>query len=788
MRTLALLSTLFIISSCSFKKAEPAQKLEAFHLSDVELLDSPFKTAMMADMDYILSMDMDRLLAPYLKEAGLEAKAENYTNWENTGLDGHIGGHYLSALAKMYAATGDKRFEERLNYMLSELERAQNANGNGYLSGVPNGKEIWNEIENGNIDAGSFSLNKRWVPLYNIHKIYAGLCDAYLFAGSEKAKDMLIELTNWAIYLVRNLSEEQIQDMLRSEHGGLNEVFANVAELTGEEKYLELAKQFSQQSILQPLIKHEDHLTGMHANTQIPKVIGFKRVADVDSCHSWDDAAQYFWENVVNSRSIAIGGNSVREHFHPTNDFSSMVESEQGPETCNTYNMLKLTKQLFLSNPQVRYIDYYERAMFNHILSTQDPETGGLVYFTPMRPGHYRVYSQPETSFWCCVGSGIENHTQYGELIYAHDNNDIYINLFVASSLNWEEKGIKLSQETNFPYSESSTITINESPNSSFNLFFRYPKWAKDKTIKVKVNGKSKTIHGKSGEYFALNQEWKKGDKIELSIPMHTTAEKLSSEDDYYAFLHGPIVLAAKVDTSNQKGLFADDSRGGHIASGTKYPLNEMPIIIGNENELESKLKPISGKPLSFILENTHSEKYNKLELSPFFSLHKARYSVYFKVISKNELEETKAATAKDEAEKKALASATIDLVFPGEQQPESDHFIKSEKSNSGIHNGKYWRDASGWFSYRLNDEKGEAKKLRIMYFGADAGRDFSISINEQKIAHVKLNGEKGNVFYTVDYSIPEAILAKAKGKFTVRFDATKGSVAGGVFEVRLMK
>lgn len=768
--------------------SQQKQEVETFSLSEVRLLDSPFKKAMMTDMNYILALDTDRLLAPYLKEAELKPKAENYGNWENTGLDGHIGGHYLSALAKMYAATGDQRMKDRMDYMLSELKRAQDASGDGYLSGVPGGKAMWKEISEGKIDAGSFSLNKKWVPLYNIHKIYAGLYDAYAFGGSDEAKEMLIKLTDWAILLVKDLSDDQIQDMLRSEHGGLNEIFADVAAITGDEKYIKLAKQFSQKAILEPLIKHEDHLTGMHANTQIPKVIGFKRVAEVDGDESWADAARYFWENVVGKRSVSIGGNSVREHFHPIDDFSSMIDSEQGPETCNTYNMLKLTKHLFLSDPEVKYMDYYERALYNHILSTEEPDHGGFVYFTPMRPGHYRVYSQPQTSFWCCVGSGLENHTKYGELIYAHSGDDIYVNLFIPSTLNWEEKGLELIQETKFPDAESTTLTINPKKKSEFTLYVRYPKWVESGALKAKVNGEAVDVEGTPGTYLALKRTWKKGDKVELTVPMRTTVEQLPDGESYYSILHGPIVLAAKTDTTDMVGLYADDSRGGHIASGPKYPLNEMPVVIGSADQLATMVKPVEGKPMTFTLDDLYPEKYKNMKLIPFFRVHESRYIVYFKVVSKAELKDMEDKMAAEESAKNALEEATVDLVFPGEQQPESDHFIQSENTNSGVNQGKHWRDATGWFSYQLNDKDGEAGKLRIMYFGLDNGRNFTISINDNKLADVSLDGSKGFGFYTVDYDIPQEILDKGEGKLRVKFEAASGSVAGGIYEVRLMK
>ncbi len=778
-----LVAVVVLFTNCKQENS----KLEPFQLNDVELLDSPFKQAELTDMNYILEMDVDRLLAPYLREAGLEPKAESYTNWENTGLDGHIGGHYLTALSLMYASTGDVRMKERMEYMISELKKCQDTFGDGYLGGIPGGYEMWKEIAKGDIDAGSFSLNKKWVPLYNIHKIYAGLRDAYLYGGSTVARDMLIKLSDWAIQLVANLSEAQIQDMLRSEHGGLNEVFADVAHITGDSKYLKLAEQFSDLSVLNPLLNKEDKLTGMHANTQIPKVIGYKRIAEEENNQEWSDAARYFWENVVTRRSISIGGNSVREHFHPVDDYSSMLDSEQGPETCNTYNMLKLTKLLFMSDPQAKYMDYYERALYNHILSTQNPDKGGFVYFTPMRPGHYRVYSQPQTSFWCCVGSGLENHAKYGEMIYAHQGGELLVNLFIPSKLSWKEKNTEIIQQTNFPDSEVVTLKINPEKQTSFTLKVRYPSWVKKGDLKMEINGASVDFEVSDKRYLSISRKWNKGDQVKITLPMHIQVEQIPDQEHFYSFKYGPVVLAAKTDTISMDGMFADDSRGGHIAAGPKVPLQEMPIIMSDPGTIQSKVHKIEGKPLTFTVDSLVSDRYKDLELMPFYNLHESRYIVYWQSETKDGLAEIKKKIEQEEKEKQALEARTIDLVYPGEQQPESDHFVKSEKSNIGVFNGKHWRDATGWFSYDLKDSKKQAKVLRVMYCGNDGGRKFAIYINGQKFKDVVLEA-KDEVFYSLDYNLPEQLVKSSNGTLVVKFEAAAGSIAGGVFEVRLMK
>ncbi|GAB3529605.1 glycoside hydrolase family 127 protein [Pontibacter brevis] len=740
-------------------------------------------------MRYILALDPDRLLAPYLREAGITPKAKSYGNWENTGLDGHIGGHYLTALSLMYASTGNKELLQRLNYMVDQLEACQQKNGNGYVGGVPGGEAMWQEVAQGKINAGGFSLNDKWVPWYNIHKTYAGLRDAYLFAGNEKAKNMLVKLSDWCLNLTENLTDEQIQEMLRSEHGGMNEVFADVAEITGDKKYLELARKFSHRSILEPLLAEKDQLNGLHANTQIPKVIGYKRVSEVAGDQQWADAAAFFWGEVVGDRTVSIGGNSVREHFHPDNDFSSMVESKEGPETCNTYNMLKLSKQLYLSSASTAYIDFYERGLYNHILSSQHPTRGGFVYFTPMRPRHYRVYSQPEEDFWCCVGSGLENHGKYGELIYAHNDKDLFVNLFIPSTLNWKERGVAVTQRTSFPFEEASEIKLSLQKPQKFALHIRRPDWVKADGMKVRVNNKEVKIKSESSSYVTVERRWKSGDVVSVVLPMETRAEYLPDNSPWVSFVHGPIVLAAATDTTDLQGLLADGSRMGHIAHGPNYSVEEAPVLIPAGKSLTASLKPVAGKPLTFTASSLiASDKYKNVELVPFFQVHDARYMVYWPVTTTEELEARKKKLREEEEVKRALEASTIDLVAPGEQQPESDHNYRGEKTEAGVHRDRHWRHASGWFSYDLKDRNKEARKLRVTYYGQDKDRQFDILVNGKLLKSVILDGAQGDTFYEVDYALPAELVKASNGVLTVKFAAHKGSVAGGIYGVRLLR
>lgn len=782
-----LFTTIFsFVCVIHFCAQETTPKIKYFDLKDITLLDSPFKRAQDLDKKYLLDLDADRLLAPFLREAGLQKKAESYTNWENTGLDGHIGGHYVSALALMYASTGDEQIKNRLDYMISELKRCQDENGNGYIGGVPGGKAIWDEIAKGDIRASGFGLNNRWVPLYNIHKTYAGLRDAYLIVGNETAKDMLIKMTDWAIKLVSNLSEEQIQDMLRSEHGGLNETFADVAVITQNEKYLKLAHQFSHQLILNPLLAHEDKLTGLHANTQIPKVLGFKRIADIEGNESWSEASRFFWETVVEHRSVCIGGNSVREHFHPTNDFSSMITSNEGPETCNTYNMLRLSKMFYQTSLDKKYIDYYEKALYNHILSSQNPQTGGLVYFTQMRPGHYRVYSQPQTSMWCCVGSGIESHAKYGEMIYAHTSDALYVNLFIPSSLNWKEKNVEIVQDNKFPDESKTEITVNPKKKSEFTVHVRYPSWVEKGTMKIRLNGKTYAGVEKDG-YIGIKRTWQKGDHISVELPMAIVAEQLPDKSNYYSFRYGPIVLAAKTGQEDMTGLFADDSRGGHIAHGTLLPLSEMPLLVSDKEDIISKIKPVPGKLLTFKLSSLYSTKYpSELEFIPFFRLHESRYIIYLPQTTTEGLASLHEQIKREERERIKLDSKTIDKVACGEQQPESDHFIQFEESNAGSFENIHWREAKGWFSYQMKNKEKKAKVLYIKYLASDKPSIYEISVNGEKLQNLSIDNkpESGIQFILLD--IPQS--ERTKEILDIKFTAIKEHTTPRIVEVRLLE
>lgn len=466
-----------------------------------------------------------------------------------------------------------------------------------------------------------------------------------------------------------------------------------------------------------------------------------------------------------------------------------MIESREGPETCNSYNMLKLTKHLFLSHPTAAYMDYYERTLYNHILSSQNPQ-GGFVYFTPIRPRHYKVYSQPDQDFWCCVGSGLENHGKYGELIYAHNDKDVFVNLFIPSTLEWKEKGIFLEQNTKFPFEETSQIKLRLNSAKRFALYFRYPSWVKEGALKIRVNNKEVATKPDASGYVSIDREWRSGDVVTITLPMQTKAEYLPDHSAWISFVHGPIVLAAATDTTDLVGLWADSSRMGHIANGPLYPIEEAPVIVSSQKDVASGIVPVKGEPFTFTASDLiYPDKYKNLKLVPFYEVQNARYMVYWALTTPQELLNREKALRESEKAKLALETQTVDQVAPGEQQPESDHHYQGEKTETGVFKDRHWRHTKDWFSYDLKNPKGEAHKLRITYYGGDKDRNFDIYINDTLLQTVSLDGTVGDRFFDVDYELPATVLQRSSdGTLRLKFVAQPGSIAGGIYYVRLMK
>jgi DUF1680 family protein len=783
---------MLLLTSVSTTSLFAQDKLYAntFPLSDVRLLDGIFKRSCDLNTEVLLSYDVDRLLAPFLKEARLTPKGADFTSW--AGLDGHVGGHYLTALAIHYAATGNTSVKQRMEYMVAELKRCQQANGNGYVGGVPNGAACWNAIKSGNTGI----VWDYWVPWYNMHKTYAGLRDAWLYGGNEEAKQMFLDLCDWGLTIIAPLNDSQMEGMLGNEFGGMNEVYADAYQIAKDVKYLNAAKRFSHKEIFNSMASRVDNLDNKHANTQVPKAVGYQRVAELSKESSYVTAASFFWETVVNNRSLSLGGNSRREHFPTAADCSSYVEEREGPESCNTNNMLKLTEGLFRMNPRAKYADFYERAMYNHILSTQHPEHGGYVYFTPARPAHYRVYSAPNSAMWCCVGTGMENHGKYGEFIYSHTADSLFVNLFVASELTWRDKNVVVEQATSFPYEEGSRLTIKASQPTRFTLLIRHPAWVASKDMSVTHSGTSYATNSSPSSYVSIDRTWSNGDVVEIRTPMHVTIEEMPHTPTHISILRGPILLAAKTGNEGLHGLVADDDRWAHIANGPLVSAFEAPYLIGERTEILSKLsamQPVAGKPFTYTVPDLFTQAtYSSLELEPFYGIHDSRYAMYWLSMTAEEFEKFKDAMGEDERAKLVLDSRTVDAVAPGEQQPEVDHQLKSQNSSTGVHEGKSWRDANGdggYFQYNMLTGGREDLSLLVSYWGNEGGnRTFDILIDNQWLATENIAG-KWNKSQLCDVEYPiSAEMLKGKASITVTFRSKAGGYAGGVFYLRLLK
>lgn len=767
---------------------------DEFPLGDITLLDGTLKHARDLNVQVLLKYDCDRMLAPYRKEAGLQPRKPSYPNWD--GLDGHVGGHYLSALA-INAATGNEECRKRMEYMISELQLVLDANNqrpeawcHNYIGGVPNSAKMWTAFSKG--DFGPYFGT--WAPFYNIHKMYAGLRDAWLYCGNEQAKNLFLKFCDWAVDITRDLNDEQMEKMLGNEHGGMNEVLADAYAITGEQKYLDCARRFSHRMLLVPLENGKDCLDNMHANTQIPKVIGYQRIAELAHDVQYHNASEYFWEIVTRQRSLALGGNSRREHFPTKENCIDYINDIDGPESCNTYNMLKLTEDLNRVKPNGMYGDFYETAMFNHILSAQHPQHGGYVYFTSARPRHYRNYSAPNEAMWCCVGTGMEDHGKYGQFVWTHDkgvkaeDDALYMNLFVASELNWKDRKMVIRQQTAFPYAETSVVEVAKG-KGTFILKVRKPSWCENFTVKgVGFDADSYEENG----FVCIKRKWKKGDQVKISMPMHAYIKPMINVPQYVAIMYGPILLGMKTGTEDMRSLIADDSRFGQYAGGKKLALDEAPILLPKHlDDIAKNLKPVPGKPLHFKLA-THMENTIDGELQPFFEIHDSRYMMYWLALGENDYKAYMQKLADEEKARQALEARTVDKVNPGEQQPETDHRMETDDSNKGNTEGIFFRDAKDghYFSY-LMQTKGETNlSLQLKFWGQDEWRtsEFDIYVNDKLLCSVNNSHRwRTTQFKTVDYAIPSEFV-KGKKEIRVKFVAHKGKQVGQIYGVRLVK
>lgn len=740
-----------------------------FDLSSVRLLDSPFKQAMERDAAYLLALDPDRLLSRFRSEAGLEPKAPPYGGWERMGVAGHSLGHYLSACSMMFAATGDKRFHERVNYIVDELERCQKAHGDGYVAAIPEGRRVFAEVAEGKIRAKPFDLNGVWVPWYTLHKLFAGLLDAHKYCANQKALQIAIGLADWAERTTANLTDEQFQEMLACEHGGMVEVLAELYARTGDERYLKLAKRFYHRAVMDLLARGIDCLPGLHGNTQVPKVIGMGRLYELTGERvPYRVIAEFFWNRVVKHHTYVIGGFTDGEYFGQPDRLNDRLGTNTA-EVCKTYNMLKLTKQLFSWSPSVEKADYYERALYNHVLASQNPEDGMMCYYVPLRPGHYKTYSTPSDSFWCCVGTGMENHARYGEFIYFHTDEELIVNLFIPSELDWHEKGIKVRLETEFPESDTVRLTIICEKATELTISVRCPSWLAD-LPKAKLNGEELPVSARPGSYLSIKRIWQNGDTLEVQLPMSLRLETLPDNPVRAAILYGPIVLAGD---------------WGPIDQPEPDP---TPALVTDGRPVSEWIELVSKKPLTFRTKGVGRPQ--DFTLIPFHEMHHRRYTVYWDFLTEEQWKQRLAEWEAEQERLRDLERRTVDFVRIGDEQSEKEHNLQGERTSSGDFGGRKWRHAveGGWFSYDLKVDPEHPMELVVTYWGSDAGmRVFDIVVEGKIIATQRLRRDKPDRFFDVVYPIPHE-LAKDKTKVTVRFQAHPKAIAGGIFGIRMVR
>jgi DUF1680 family protein len=767
-----LLTSCVVVTGSNQSKAKIANQAPieayAFDLSDVRLLDGPFKAAMERDAAYLLLLEPDRLLSWFRKEAGLAPKGEVYGGWENQTIAGHSLGHYLSACAMMYTATGDKRFKERTDYIVDELALCQDKNGNGYLAAFPGGKRCFEEVARGEIRSKGFDLNGIWVPWYTLHKEMAGLRDTYLYCDNDKALKVWVKLTDWAYNVTDKLTEAQWQKMLDCEQGGMKEVCADLYSITGDKKYLTLAQRFTHKKIMDPLSQRKDILPGVHGNTQIPKMIGAARQYELTGDEYYKTIAEFSWDTIVHHHTYVNGGHGAGEYFGPEDKLNDRLNDTT--ETCNTYNMLKLTEHLFTWKPSSQLGDYYERAVLNHILAHQHPVTGMLKYkgFLDM-PAH-KNFCTPFGDFWCCTGTGMENHAKYGDGIYYHKDNALYVNLFIASQLDWKQKGLTVRQETKWPHKDTVRLTFS-GKTADATVFIRKPFWTNAMTISI--NGKPVAAKTNDAGFIVVERKYKDGDIIELKMPMNLRTESMPDNPGRVAFFYGPILLCADLD-------------GGQ----------DVPALVGRTDALLNAFSPILDKPLELKAKGIgriltpDGWKEADIHLVPHFEVADQWYTVYMDVFNPSQWEQKQKEYQNELRIRKETEARTVDSLGVGQMQPERDHNLDSEKSNVGEFSGHKWRDArdGGWFAFDMKVLPDTPMELICTYWGSDGdGREFDILVNDIKIATQKLNNDKPGKLWDKSYAIPEE-LTKGKEKVRVKFAAHPGRMAGGLYGCRVLK
>jgi len=775
---------------------QPAQRT-LFSLTDVRLGDSQFKDIQELDHAYLLSLEPERLLSWFRREAGLAPDAPAYPFWESEDvwgggpLAGHIMGFSLSSMSMMYEATGDEALKRKIEKMVRGLKECQDAQGDGYLLATINGRRIFEEVVSGKFTTNNPTINGVWEPVYIMNKIMLGLYNAYLSCDLPQAKDVLVKMADWFGYQVLDkLTYEQIQELLVCEHGSINESYITVYEITGDKKDLKWAKLLNDEDMLIPAAEERDILNGWHANTQIPKFTGFEKVYNYTQEDKYTRAAQFFWETVVDKHTWVIGGNSTGDHFFPVDQFEKRVPSDGGPESCNSVNMMRLTETLYQDYGRMKMVDYYERVLYNHILANYDPHEGMCTYYTSMRPAHYRIYGTQHHSFWCCTGTGMEAPAKFGKMIYAHQGSELYVNLFMPSELNWKDKGVKLVQNTDFPDNNKVVFVINTAAGAHFTLNIRKPHWSTAKKMTVWVNGKKMQLAPNTEGYVQLDRSWSNGDKVEVELTPQVTVEYLKGSDKYAAFLYGPVVLAAKVDNNGLEEAYSFRFPKRTVAT-LEIPMLTAPALIGSLDKIKKAVSRKSDKELVF--ECSSEVASTTFELIPFNRIHFNRYAIYFPLYKQmKDYQAVYDQEKKTILENEMLQANTVDHVLIQSPLSESDHKLAGVNMDWGEAYGRSWRHASngGYFMYQMAVLPDVPQSLYMQFINTDGGaRVFDVLVDGKQIATIDRCQPKDipDLFYYEVVPLPKELLS-GKNSVTVKLHAKKNNTVGGLFDIRIVK
>jgi uncharacterized protein len=767
----------------AFKPAVGA-KVRPLPLADVRLTGGPLKTAQDQNGRYLLSLDVDRMMAFLRTAAGLKAKAEGYGGWDgpNRQLTGHIAGHYLSGVSLMGAATGDPRFKERVDRLVDELKIVQDKHGDGYIgaqadrAGVP-GKTLYGQLAAGDIRSAGFDLNGMWSPWYVQHKIFAGLRDAYRFAGSRKALEVESRFAAWAEGVLAKLDETQVQKMLGTEFGGMNEVLIDLAADTGETRWLNLADKFRHRAVVEALARGEDILRGKHGNTLVPKMIGTLSRYIARGEEADGRAARFFWDRVARHHSFATGGHGRNEYFGEPDVLDPMTEGRTA-ETCNVYNMIKMARTLFSLEPDPGYAAFHERALFNHILGSMDPTDGTTCYMVPVGRAVSREYQDMAEDFTCCVGSGMESHALHGDGIYYVSGDAVWVNIYAPSTADWKDAGVRLSMATSFPEGEDAVLSIEPTAPRSFAVVLRRPAWA-GAGFAVRVNG-APFAAGPAGTYVRIERKWRTGDRIEIRLPMALHVERLPDNPERAALLRGPIVLAGDLGP-----IPAPKPQGE--AARPAWPTS--PVLVTPEADPAVWVKPVEGKP--GVYATTGAGRDHDVELVPFYRLQRRIYTVYWDLLTPPRWEARAEALRAAEKKRAALEASTVSFVQPGQMQSERDFNQQGGRTSPVQRQGRYGRRAVDWFSFDMPVDASSPLVLVVTYNRDErADRAFAVLVDGVKVGETRIprrNPQEAEGFFDVEYPVPAAAVA-GKAKATVRFEASAGSETGTVFGLRLVR